>query len=157
MFLPSSINGALKEIQINEMLLTNEESQKYGLVLTAEEVKEIIEVRNQVLKSYGRIELDIGVTRKLIHNFCTSAFITQEDYETTINDLQEVFYYLKNETEDSIGDDELIYIIKDFFNNSCGGSMELLMGRELEIFARNCRRKNQQMDYSLERGKLEWE
>jgi hypothetical protein len=142
-----SMNIMLREMQINELLRVNEESQKYGLTLTAAEVKEIIEARNQVLQSYGRVELEMEVTRKLMRHFCASSFINQEDYLATIKDLQEIFYYLKNETEDEIGDDELIAIIKDFFNNSCGGSIELLKERELEAYVRNCRRKNQITDY----------
>ena len=145
-----SMNKVLEEIQINEILEINEESKKYGLILTAEEVKEIMEVRNRVLKSCGRVELGIEVTKKFIQKFSTSSFINQEEYMFALNELHEVFYYMKNETEDRIGDDELIDIIKNFFDNFCRGSLELLKGRELETFARNFRRENQITDYLLE-------
>lgn len=147
-----SMEKILEEIQINELLQINQESKKYGLILTAEEAKEIIEVRNEVLQSYGRVELDIGVTRKFITDFCSSPFISQEEYTETLNDLNEIFYYMKNETEDKIGDDELIDIIKDFFENHCEGSLELLKGRELEEYSRGIRRKSQVEDYLMEGG-----
>lgn len=152
MFLPiifNSMGTVLNETQVNEILQTNEEAKKYGLILTVQDAKEIVEVRNRVLQSYGRIELDIGVTRKFIQSFCTSTFINPEEYVSTLNDLHELFYYLKNETEDEIGDDELIDIIKDFFDNSCRGSMELLKSM-IETLAENSRRKNQITDYLLE-------
>jgi len=146
MLLLNLINTKLMEPQINEILKTNEESQKYGLMLTVKEVKEIIEVRNQVLQSYGRVELGIDVIKKLIQNFYTSSFISQENYESTINELQEIFYFMKNETEDKIGDDELVYMIKDFYNSYCEGSIELLW-MKIEECTRDFRRKNQETDY----------
>ncbi|MGE5631976.1 MAG: DUF6323 family protein [Caulobacteraceae bacterium] len=153
MTLPSifrSMNLIMSEVQISEMLQTNEESQKNGLTLTTEDAKEIIEARNHTLQSYGRVELDIEVSKKLIRSFCNSPFINQEDYATTLKELQEVFYYMKNETEDKIADDELIEIIRDYFDNYCEGSIELLQGRELEAFARAVRRKNQLTDLFME-------
>lgn len=137
-----SMNLALRDVQINELLQTNKDSEKYGLTITANDAKEIIEVRDDLLHGYGRIELEIEVNKKLIQNFCTSPFVNQENYISTLLDLQEVFYYMKNETADQIGDDKLIEIIRDFFNNSCGGSIELLIGRELENFIRTYRSEN---------------
>lgn len=145
-----SMNKVLEEIQINEILEINEESKKYGLILTAEEATEIMEGRNRVLKSCGRVELGIEVTKIIIQKFSNSSFINQEEYTLALNELHEVFYYMKNETEDKIGDSELIDIIKNYFDNFCGGSLELLKGRELETFARNFRRGNQITDYLLE-------
>jgi len=144
MTLPSifnSMGSIMKEIQTNEILQTNEVSKKYGLALTAFEAAEIVEVRNHLLQSYGRVELDMEATRKLIYNFSASPFINQEDYVSALKDLQEIFYYLKNETNDEIGDDNLIEIIKDLLNNTCEGSIELLQGRELDAFIRDCRLK----------------
>ena len=144
MTLPSifnSMGSIMKEIQTNEILQTNEVSKKYGLALTAFEAAEIVEVRNHLLQSYGRVELDMEATRKLIYNFSASPFINQEDYVSALKDLQEIFYYLKNETNDEIGDDNLIEIIKDLLNNTCEGSIELLQGRELDAFIRDYRLK----------------
>jgi len=144
-----SMNASLKEIRINDILQTNQESQRFGLIITAEEAKEMVEVRNNVLKSYGRVDLGIEVIEKFIQCFCSSPFINDENYISTINDLQDIFYYMKNETEDKIGDDELIIIIKDFYNNSCGGSIERTK-QMIEIFSWNIRRKNQMADSLLE-------
>lgn len=149
MALPSIFNSmglVMKEIQTNEILQTNEVSKKYGLVLTALDAAEIVEVRNHLLQSYGRVELDMTATRKLIYNFSASPFINQEDYVSALKDLQEIFYYLKNETNDEIGDDNLIEIIKDLLNNSCEGSIELLQGRELEAFVGDYRQKRLVID-----------
>lgn len=130
----------LNEAYINELLEVNEETKKNGLVLTLEDVKQIIKVRNKVLKSYGRIELSFGVTKKLIKVFSSSAFINDKNYLCILSDIQETFYYLKNETEDKIGDDKIIELMEDLFENYCEGSVELL-NSNLEEFSRNFRKK----------------
>jgi hypothetical protein len=135
-----AMNAALKEMQIQEILDLNQTSAKYGLTLTPADVTEIITARNQALQSFGRVELDLEIIRKLILNFCDSSLIAQEDYAATLEELLEVFYYLKNETDDTIGDDALLHIIKDFFENTCGGSLELLRGQELDEFVRGFKR-----------------
>lgn len=67
----SSINQNLKEIERNELLETNIESGDYGLALSESDVKDIINSRDNTLKGYGRIELDIKsyktVNRKYIY------------------------------------------------------------------------------------------
>lgn len=128
------------EVYINELIQINEEIKENGLVLTLEDAKQIITVRNKILKNYGRLELSLDATKKLIEAFSISAFINDKNYVSIINDVQETFYYLKNETEDKIGDDKLIDMMRDLFENSCEGSMELLNSC-LEEYARNFRKR----------------
>ena len=116
----SSLNSNLEVIQEQELLDLNENSSAYGLTLNKEDIKEIINSRNNTLKSYGRIELDINVTKIIIENLYKSQYTDRDDYVELINDLQEVFYYLKNETLDQISDIEIIEIIDEFYNNSSG-------------------------------------
>ncbi|MCD2346639.1 DUF6323 family protein [Clostridium guangxiense] len=131
--------ASLNEFYANELLQTNEETEKYGLVLTLEDAKQIIKQRRKTLKGYGRIDLNFDVVKKIIKIFSSSTFINDENYVDIIIGLQETFYYLKNETEDQIGDDKLINIMKNLFENSCEGSLELLNSR-LEEFSRTFRK-----------------
>jgi hypothetical protein len=145
MFLPLILNSldlVFQEILINEIIQINDISQKHGLILSTEDVWEIIEVRNQLLRSYGRVELDSKLIKKLILHFYDSPYINQTEYAAILNDLQEIFYYLKNETEDLIGDDEILKIMREFFNNSCAGSRELMAGREVDTLVRNLKYRN---------------
>lgn len=116
----SSINRNLKEIERNELLETNIESRAYGLALSESDVKDIITSRNDTLKGYGRIELDIKVTKQLIENIYTSQYTNVDNYLETINDMQEIFYYLKNETDDNICDDEIIEILDELYEKFVG-------------------------------------
>ena len=134
-----SLNSNLQTKQENEILNLNEESQIYGLTLNKEEVKEIINSRDNTLKNYGRIELDIGVTKMIIENLYKSQYTDKDDYVYLINDLHEIFYYLKNETLDKISDVEIIEIIDEFYNN-CSGRIDILQ-EKCEEFAKSYRWK----------------
>lgn len=124
---------------INDLVSTNEKTGEYGLLLTQKNAKELIQTRNSSLKGFDRVEVGTGVIEKIINAFYDSGYLLQSNYAETLHELIEIFYYMKNETLDLIGDDELIETMKDFFEKRCGGSLELLQGRELEIFARNIR------------------
>ncbi|UUC43124.1 DUF6323 family protein [Clostridioides difficile] len=116
----SSINRNLKEIERNKLFETNIESRDYGLTLSESDVKDIINFRDNTLKGYGRIELDIKVTKQLIENIYTSQYTNMDNYLETINDMQEIFYYLKNETDDKICDDEIIEILDELYEKFSG-------------------------------------
>ncbi len=68
----------------------------------------------------------------LVTEFCDSPYIIQANYEDTILELQDSFYYFKNESMDRISDDELIAFMKRYFDGICQGSLEYLSGTSLE-------------------------
>ena len=134
-----SLNSNLQITQENEILDLNEKSQIYGLTLNKEDVKEIINSRDNTLKNYGRIELDIGITKMIIENLYKSQYTDKDDYVYAINDLHEVFYYLKNETLDQISDIEIIDIIDEVYNN-CSGRIDIVQ-EKCEEFVKSYRWK----------------
>lgn len=139
---PSIFNfnqSILTEVYTNELLQLNEETKKYGLELTLEDVKQIMNIRNKVLKGYGRVELSFDVTKKLIEAFSASAFVNENNYVSILNDLQELFYYMKNETEDKLSDEKIINLMKEKFEDSCEGSVDLL-NSYLEEYSRSFRK-----------------
>ncbi|WP_434798789.1 DUF6323 family protein [Terrisporobacter vanillatitrophus] len=116
----SSLQNEAIIVAKNEILKINEESSAYGLILTPEDVEEIIKSRGHSLKTYGRIDLNMDVTKKLINKIYTSQYTDKDDYVEIINDLQDIFYYLKNETLDEISDYEIIDIIVEFYEKTSG-------------------------------------
>lgn len=92
----SSIQNEYITVAKNELLKINEKSSADGLILTEEDVEEIIKSREYSLKTYGRIDLNMDVTKKLINKIYTSQYTDKDDYVEIINDLQDIFYYLKN-------------------------------------------------------------
>lgn len=129
----------MNKLAIREIINCNEVTSRYGLILSQAGALELVETRSEALSSNGRIEFAGGIIKKLIIKFCDSPFLSQFNYATTLNDLVETFYYFKNETLDEISDDELISLMKRYFDRNCQGSIELLQNRELEILARNIR------------------
>lgn len=124
---------------IAEIMKCNEITSRYGLLLSQVQAAELVETRAEALKTNGRIEFGGGVIDKLIMEFCDSPFIWQENYADILHELVELFYYYKNESLDSISDDELIALMKRYFDHNCNGSIELLQNRELEVLTRNIR------------------
>lgn len=147
-----SMQSIIKPLGLHDVLACNEISQKNGLVLSAEQAEALIRARDQSIRNHGRVELGIEVVKKIITAFCASSYINRDDYAITIIELIEIFYEMKNETEDRMGDDELIDLMQSYFNNSCRGSLELLRNRELALFARQFRRELQEIDYALQRS-----
>ncbi|AJA49088.1 hypothetical protein CPAST_c30220 [Clostridium pasteurianum DSM 525 = ATCC 6013] len=132
-------NNLLNKQVFNEILQCNEITSEYGLKLSEEDVREIINTRNISLQKSGRIEFNGQIINKIITAFCDSPYISQYNYSDTINELVEIFYNYKNETLDYISDDELIEIMQEKFNNYCQGSLELLEGKVLYKIADNIR------------------
>jgi len=136
----SLFTGALVEKQaVNEIMKCNDLTIKFGLVLTEAQALALLETRSFALKENGRIEFGGGVIDKIINEFCDSPYISMHNYEETLHELLEIFYYYKNETLDLISDDDLVKYMKSAFDGICQGSLELLSGRELYMLARNLR------------------
>ena len=127
------------KLAVTEIMTSNEITSRYGLVLSQAEAQELVETRAEALNSNGRVEFGGGIINKLIMKFCNSPFLSQFNYSATLNELIETFYYFKNETLDEISDDELLSLMKKYFDHNCQGSIELLQHRELEALARNIR------------------
>lgn len=128
-----------KQTQIRQVLDTNGYTEKYGLVLCAEEAELLAEERVNVLKSERRIEFGQGILPKIIYAFCDSAYITQDDYCAILLRLQEIFYLYKNEMLDEITDDELLAFMREQYEDICFGDLDYLEGTCLDIFAQAIR------------------
>ncbi len=146
-----SKNALFIQTQASALLESNTGSQKYGLSLKPEGALTLITERNRVLKNVGRIELEANSTLKIIQQFCDSSYIQQDDYVAILVELQEIFKEKKNETEDSIADDELLVLLKDYYNK-CDGDLELLKGKYLDELIRTTRRHNQVVDFDRMAG-----
>lgn len=140
MFLPilASQNQLMKVTYANQLLELNEKTKAYGLTLTEENVKHVIESRSLTLKSYERIELGINVTKRIVELFSSSPYVRAENYVNIITEIQEIFYYYKNETNEKVSDEALINIINKYFNMECEGSIQLLKGK-MEEYAKKTR------------------
>ena len=127
--------------QVQQLMEMNQKTQHFGLALTEEEAKLIVEKKKESLKEQQRVEFRETILSKLIDTFCDSPYISQRDYADTLMRLQEIFYLYKNESLDELTDDELLEFMKEAFDGRCQGSLEYLEETVLEEFARNIRRE----------------
>lgn len=132
-------NQLLIENAKQELRACNDMSEKYGLTLGEAEIAELVDCRATALKDTGRIEFAGGILPKLIYAFCDSPYMEQETYGSTLAELQEAFYYFKNESMDRFTDDELIEFMVKVFNGRAQGSAEYLIGTSLDALCRYAR------------------
>lgn len=114
----------------------NEKTRDAGLALSPAQIHFLTLAHLEALQSTGRMEMGAGALPKLMEAFCDSPFLTRDNYAQTLAELQDAFYYFKNESEDRIADDELVELMRDVFNGRAQGSMEYLIGTSLEELCR---------------------
>ena len=131
-------NGSLLSLpqQAEAVLARNEESAAYGLYLSPAQAEALILSQQQSLKNAGRIEFDCGILPDLISAFCSSPYLPQEEYESTLQGLTSLFYHFKTETADRLSDQALLSYMREAFNGPCHGSLELLASSALPALAR---------------------
>lgn len=120
---------ALKE-SLTEL---NSTTVEYGLVLTVKQINRLTTAVQKALKDSDRIEFGAGVMPILAAEFCASVFITPENYANALEALIQVFFQVKTAVCDRISDKNLIRILKDYFENSCMGSIDVLRDRDIDI------------------------
>lgn len=134
-----TIQNMKKKQLAMEIKKCNEVTMRYGVTLSDTQIENLINKRFESLKNTGRIEFGDGILKELIEAFCDSPYIIQENYEETLEELQDIFYFFKGEAMDQIADDELIEFMKEYFNGECQGSIEYLSGTNLEELCRDTR------------------
>ena len=131
-------NGSLLSLpqQAEAVLARNQESAVYGLQLSPAQAEALILSQQQSLKRAGRIEFDCGILPNLISAFCSSPYLLQEEYESTLQALTALFYHFKTETGDRLSDQTLLSYMRKAFNGPCHGSLELLSSTALPALVR---------------------
>ncbi len=124
-----------EQTQLSKIVKTNEITGQFGLFLTEQDAKLILEERKTSLIEQKRIEFGEGIATKIIYEFCDSDYIHQSNYVEAVIRLQEIFYLYKNEMQDEITDDELLHLMKEQFENLCFGDLDYLESTCLANFA----------------------
>lgn len=104
----------------------NSVTTRFGLKITEQDAKLLIEVKNKTLKRLGRVEFEGGVIEKLIVTFCDSPYLERDGFTEAIEEFIEIFYEFKNDSMDEADDDETIALMKRYFENECAGSIDWL-------------------------------
>ena len=129
------INGDRQFIQ--NLVDLNAKANNYGIVITETIAREIAAYRSEALIENERFETNSNAISRLTSAFLETRYINQEDFASTIGEIISLFYLIKNETENTISDDDLISKMLDTFqNNPCYGSIENMQSKGLEKILR---------------------
>ena len=118
-----------------ELAALNAVSSHFGLTLSARGMEEIRLSRKHALLDHGRIELGSSAVLEIVNRFCDSPFLLQEEYEVTLAELVDAFYYFKNACGEQMTDDELIAAMRERYD-AYNGSVEAVTGTTLEALCR---------------------
>lgn len=128
-----------QNLELTKVLECNARTEKFGLMLTQAQAKELMLNRKTSLSESQRIEFREGILPKIIDAFCDSQYINQDSYVETLTELQDLFYLYKNETLDEMSDDELLNFMRSQFDDICFGDLEYLRNTCMERIARATR------------------
>lgn len=104
----------------------DELARRYGMQLTQQQFQRLTQARRQALQDTGRIDFGGGVLDQLVYAFCDSPFVESRSFASFLEQMQELFYIFKNETQDAVTDEELIQALAALFNGEAQGSLEYL-------------------------------
>lgn len=128
-----------QKFELAKVLECNEKTRKFGLELSWEEANNLVLSCKETLADNRRVELGEGILPKIIHYFCDSQYIYQDNYVDTLEQLQEIFYLFKNETDGQLTDDELLDFMRQQFEEVCYGDLDYLSNTCLERYAKAIR------------------
>ena len=128
-------NISLQPIE-RELISLNEVSGKYGLTLSEDDAHSLSAMRNRSVKENERVEIGEGAVPDIVKKFCTSRYVTQENYAYILEEITYLFYFIKTETDDRISDGALIDELFGRFELECRGDIDTLEGRETERIIR---------------------
>ena len=118
-----------------ELHAANDRSARFGLALSEQGIRNVAARRKEALLQTGRIELGSSAVPAVIDGFCDSPYLFSEEYEETLSELVEAFYYYKNESGDQLTDEELICAMRERYD-AFGGSVDAVIGTTLDELCR---------------------
>jgi hypothetical protein len=121
---------------IERLIELNGKAADYGLTITESAAREIALSRSAALAENERFEVKSDAVTRLVSAFLETRYIDQEDLAATAGELINLFYHIKNETDNSVSDDDLISEMLEVFVETCFGSMEAMRGRGVEKILR---------------------
>lgn len=119
-------NSLIQKKDFDEIFALGEITKQHSIELTEEKVQYIVDSHQSALLDMGRVEFGESAAKKITEKFCASSFVSKYNFEKVVGSLIEIFYYIQNETEDYLTDNELIEKMYELFNGSCNGSVTLL-------------------------------
>lgn len=122
--------------QVKNLLALNEVSAAAGLSLTPEEAALVVAENTQALADHGRIAWDDALLEKFVRRFADSAAVSNHNYAELLRVACEAYYYLLDEADDRIHEDEAVAAIVAAIDKGCTTAQEILANRGVAALAR---------------------
>lgn len=91
--------------------------------LTDEDSRHLLELRQVELEATQRIELSLKPLEELVGQLSYSPYVIASEFSIIVGELQEIFYWLRNEIPKKMTDSELIDRLIVTFNTQAAGSL----------------------------------
>lgn len=116
----------LNDSLVNDVSSLGSELDSYGIILSKEEVLDLVNTRNEAIDNFGLIEIGESAVKLILIEFCKSSYIGKEEYFYVVNELVYIFYMYRQIISDKVSDKELVSTMYNTFEYKCNGSVELL-------------------------------
>ncbi len=120
--------SSAREKNVSELMELNDTLIQHGMTITLDEAKELVLKREKSLSENGRVEIGLGALGKIAQIFAGSRYIQRNDFAYEIEQIADLFYFIKTEIKDTVSDIKLINSLFYLYENKCGGSFSLLSG-----------------------------
>ena len=125
--------NSIRNDTAEKLMLLNGKIMQYGIVLTQKQAELIASAEREHISETERIVFGEAASVGIVKKFVRSSFADESNFAETVSELVGIFYTIKEETDDEISDSELIEMMFDCFEDLCGGSLELLSGKGIEM------------------------
>lgn len=137
------ISGDKENAVAAEIQNCNSVTAAAGVTLEPNQIAALQAGQRHILNQTDRVEFGNGILKELILQIYQSPYITPENYEETLFDLQDTFYQLKNTVHDRLSDKELLTAIVTVFNHYSHGAIKPICDlSEKELLDFCCNGKN---------------
>jgi hypothetical protein len=92
-----------------------------GLALTAEQVREIVEAEGACLSESRRVSFGESAAVRIVREFASLPFVSEDDAAKTIAELTESFYDLREDFPASTTDAEILESLREAFDGDAAG------------------------------------
>lgn len=131
-YLRNMLSAYLDSKKGGELTSLQEKTAANGIILSEKDYEMIVAGNKNLLKIHDRFEFGKSAAIKIAEKFSESAYADKKNFAEMVTELTDFFYDVKNAADESVNDEELIEILFDYFENRCGGSIELLTSRYAE-------------------------
>lgn len=105
---------------------TNKVTKSYDLILSNQEILDIINIKNKTLSENRLFEFENNVIVLFMEKFCKSSYIDKDEWSYLLSELIVIFYNVRKSISNKISDEAIVNKMFNIFNNQARGSVILL-------------------------------